>query len=88
MKFFKSLVLYAIKYLSQRTSTNGRKPVVVIDAGIATDDNLKNLKAKQYPYVCVSRSKLKDYLSEGGKIIKLHDKRDQPIEPMGGKTRQ
>lgn len=69
-----------VEYLSKRTSTNGEKPIVVIDAGIATDDNLDTLKKKGYPYVCVSRSKLKDYLSEGSKIIKLHDKRDQPIE--------
>ncbi|KUK56901.1 MAG: Transposase, IS4 family [Bacteroidetes bacterium 38_7] len=34
---------------------------MVIDAGITTDDNLKLLKSEGYKYVCVSRSRLKDY---------------------------
>jgi transposase len=38
-----------------------RKPIVVLDAGIATNDNLKLLQTKGYAYVCVSRSKLKNY---------------------------
>lgn len=40
------------------------KPVVVIDAGIATEDNLKAIKDKGYHYLCVSRVKLKDYLAD------------------------
>ena len=45
-----------------RTQTSEEKrAVVVIDAGIATDDNLELIKAKGYDYVCVSRSKIKDY---------------------------
>jgi hypothetical protein len=43
------------------TSQSVQRAIVVIDAGIATDDNLKLLAAKGYDYVCVSRSKLKDY---------------------------
>jgi transposase len=40
----------------------GAQPgVVVIDAGIATKDNLKIIRNKGYDYVCVSRQKLKDY---------------------------
>lgn len=35
--------------------------VVVLDAGIATEDNLKLIAAKGYKYLCVSRAKLKDY---------------------------
>ena len=34
---------------------------VVIDAGIATEDNLALLRARKYKYVCVSRKRLKDY---------------------------
>lgn len=37
------------------------KAVVVIDAGIATEDNLKLILAKGCEYLCVSRRKLKDY---------------------------
>jgi hypothetical protein len=45
-----------------RTQTSDeKKAVVVIDAGIATEENLALIKAKGYDYVCVSRSKIKDY---------------------------
>lgn len=40
------------------------KPVVVMDAGIATKENLKVVKDKGYHYLCVSRVKLKDYLAD------------------------
>lgn len=36
-------------------------PTVVLDAGIATEENLAIIVKKGYNYVCVSRSKLKDY---------------------------
>ncbi len=35
--------------------------VVVLDAGIATEENLKLIDDKGYKYLCVSRTKLKDY---------------------------
>ena len=38
-----------------------RKPVVVIDAGIATAENLALLKELGYDYLCVSRTKVRDY---------------------------
>ena len=38
-----------------------RKAVIVLDAGIATEENLELIEAKGYKYLCVSRSKLKDY---------------------------
>ena len=69
-----------INHLSERTSTSGRKPTVVIDAGIAIEGNLDMLKSEGYPYVCVNRSKLKDYKSVGSEIIKISDKRENPIE--------
>jgi hypothetical protein len=71
---------YIVDQLSSRTSSIGRRPIVVIDAGIATNDNLTMLKAKLYSYVCVSRSKLKDYQAEGENIIQLYDKRMNSIE--------
>lgn len=37
--------------------------LIVIDAGIATEDNLAMIRQKGLKYVCVSRSKLKDYKS-------------------------
>lgn len=48
-----------IEKLSKHTCSNDA--VVVLDAGIATEDNLNLIAAKGYKYVCVSRTKLKDY---------------------------
>lgn len=73
-------LLEVVNQLSERTCVNSRKPTVVIDAGIAIADNLKMLKSQGYNYICVTRSKLKDYDMAGGKIIQLQDKRKQPIE--------
>lgn len=76
-----------VKELSKQTSFTGRKPVVVIDAGIATDDNLKMLRKKHYGYVCVSRSKLKEYYADTDSTpVEIKDKRKQPIELMKVKT--
>ena len=49
-----------IDNIRARTSTE-KRAVVVLDAGIATEENLSLLEAKGYDYVCVSRSKIKDY---------------------------
>jgi hypothetical protein len=38
-----------------------KKPVIVLDAGIATDQNLQLIEQKGYKYVCVSRTRLKEY---------------------------
>ncbi len=43
------------------THTCGHSAVVVLDAGIATEDNLKLISSKGYKYLCISRTKLKDY---------------------------
>ena len=37
------------------------KQTVVIDAGIASEDNLAMIREKGYHYVCVSRHRIKDY---------------------------
>jgi len=72
-----------VNALSKQTSFSGRKPIVVIDAGIATDDNLKMLKHKQYDYMCVSRSNLKEYKADTiSTPVEIKDKRNQPIELM------
>ena len=43
------------------THSCSHKAVVVLDAGIATEDNLKLIQEKGYKYLCVSRTKLKNY---------------------------
>lgn len=66
--------------LNESTSLSGRKPIVVIDAGIATEDNLKLLKSEGCPYVCVSRSRLKDYLFCETEQVHPEDNRGNPID--------
>lgn len=55
-----------VEKLRIKTSTSTTKAIVVMDAGIATEENLQLLAAKGYYYLCVSRSKLKDYKVEQG----------------------
>lgn len=72
-----------VKSLSASTSFSNRKPIVVMDAGIATEDNLEMLRAEGYGYMCVSRSSLKNYQAETDKgPVEIFDKRNQPIELM------
>ncbi len=68
--------------LSTQTSITGRKPMVVMDAGIATEDNLQMLRSKGYDYLCVTRSKLKDYkaVKDQGNPVIITDKRKSPVE--------
>jgi len=56
------------------------KPTVVIDAGIATEDNLKTILNAGYDYVCVSRASLKNYkVVEGSASVTVLDNRNRPI---------
>ena len=68
--------------LSTRTSSTGRKPMVVMDAGIADEGNLKMLKSKDYDYLCVTRSKLKDYVAvkNQDQPVIITDRRKSPVE--------
>jgi hypothetical protein len=70
-----------IEKLSSNTST-AAKPIVVMDAGIATEKNLATLTGQGYKYVVVSRTKIKDYqpvqqgketylLTKSKKVIRL-----------------
>lgn len=58
-----------IDKLSECSNTKGA--VVVLDAGIATEDNLALLSKKGYKYLCVSRSKVKDYEVIKGRLTTL-----------------
>ena len=72
-----------IDNLCSHTSVQNRKPIVVMDAGIATDDNIDLLKAKGYAYMCVSRSNLKEYKADTSCTpVVIKDKKLQPIELM------
>ncbi len=72
-----------IDTLSQKTRTPSdpeRKVLVCLDAGIATEENLRKIKEKGYNYLCVSRTRLTDYeISEGCQSVKVLDTRKQEI---------
>ena len=50
---------------------------VVMDAGIATEDNLSLLRQKGYHYVCVSRKRLADYQLSGQEMVKQSTNRGE-----------
>lgn len=56
------------------------KPVVVMDAGISTEENLECIKQWEYDYVCVSRSKPKEYTKLSEQATKLSDNQGNTIE--------
>jgi hypothetical protein len=76
-----------IDTLSRQTSSTTRRPIVVLDAGIATDSNIAMLKKKGYGYMCVTRSTLKDFYADVECTpVQIRDKKDQPIELLKVKT--
>ena len=57
-----------------------QRVLVCLDAGIATDDNLVKIREKGYDYLCVSRSRQKDYeLEPDAENVKVLHSRRQPI---------
>jgi len=69
-----------IDHLRLSTSVSSKRAIVVIDAGIATEDNLALIQEKGYDYVCVSRStKAEIKKSETGKLVIVNDKKNREI---------
>lgn len=64
---------------SQLYSTK-EKAVVVMDAGISTEENLECISQRGYDYVCVSRSKPTQYSTISEQATKLTDNRNNIIE--------
>ena len=62
--------------------SSGEKPVIVMDAGIATEDNLKIIRSEKYnyDYVCVSRTVPKEYSKLSIKAEAIADNRGNKIE--------
>ena len=76
-----------IDKLSYATSYTGRKPIVVMDAGIATEGNIIMLRGKGYDYVCVSRSHMKNYYADiNSKPVQIKDWKNQSIELLNVRT--
>jgi transposase len=70
-----------ITALNLRAGYTGEKPIIVMDAGIATEENIKFLKEEKYDYLCVSRSNLKHYKADTDSLpVQIYDKKNQPIE--------
>lgn len=70
-----------INKLRIKTSSSAKKALIVIDAGIATDENLKMILTGGYDYLCVSRSNLKTYhIEAGAATVSVTDNRKQKIE--------
>lgn len=62
-------------------SNTDEKLLVVIDAGIASEENLKLIKEKGYNYLCVSRKRLTNYeLAEDSRTVIVHDCKKQEIK--------
>ena len=58
-----------------------QKVLVVIDAGIASQENLDLIKEKGYNYLCVSRKALTDYeVKPDARIVTVKDCRERPIK--------
>ena len=69
-----------VKTIRSKTSTSVRA-IVVIDAGIATDENLEMLGNNGFDYVCVSRCKIKDYTIDRESVpVTVKDKKQQIIQ--------
>jgi len=69
-----------VKSLRAKTS-HSRRAIVVIDAGIATDENLTMLTENEFDYVCVSRSKIKDYKIDTDSVpVTVEDQKKQKIQ--------
>ena len=63
-----------------RSPAGKDKTLVVMDAGIATEENLALIRGKGYNYLCVSRTKLKDYaLSDDERKVIVTDSRKNEI---------
>ena len=61
-------------------SLDAEIPIIIMDAGIATEDNLKIIKQRKYDYVCVSRSFPSEYTKLTENATQLEDNRGHKIE--------
>ena len=69
-----------IDHLRLSTSASTKRAIVVIDAGIASEDNLALIQEKGYDYVCVSRStKAEIKKADTGSPVIVKDKKDREI---------
>lgn len=70
-----------VEKLSAQLTNSEEKPLVIMDAGISTEDNLAILKSEKYnyDYVCVSRTLPKNYDKLSKKAETIEDNRGNKI---------
>jgi hypothetical protein len=66
--------------VKSKLNFNKEKPIVVMDAGISTEENLSLIKEKGYDYVSVSRIRPKDFDLSPENVVELHDNKGHKIE--------
>jgi transposase len=54
----------------QQLFKQGKKPTIVMDAGIATEDNINWLKKEQYHYLVVSRKQHREFSEKDAVVVK------------------
>ncbi len=62
-----------LRNLEGGDTSTGPKPTVVMDAGIATDDNVAWLREHEYPYLVVSRKRHREFAEESSVVVKKDD---------------
>ena len=66
--------------VASQLNTGNEKPLVVMDAGISTEENSEYISQRDYDYICVNRSKSTQYSKLSERATKLSDNRDNIIE--------
>ena len=69
-----------IDHLRLSTSNSSQRAIIVIDAGIATEENLLLIQEKGYDYVCVARSTKQEIKkADTGKPVIVKDRKEREI---------
>jgi len=74
--------------LEKGGASTGRKPTVVMDAGIATEDNIGWLQEHQYPYLVVSRKKHREFDETSSVVVKKDDECTVRVQKVFDEERQ
>jgi len=69
-----------IDRIEKKLLSSENKPLVVMDAGISTEENLHLLKERGYDYISVSRQRLKEYQAVDEQSCVIKDKKGNKIE--------
>lgn len=70
-----------ITSLQQKAGKDMAEQTLVMDAGIASEDNLKFLQQRGLKYICVTSKRLKDYQAlVEGETVEIQDKREGKID--------